>query len=156
MSDDTPEGVDVRDVLPQIARLSRALERGRLVEQAAAGSGLNLDRSAMGVLLATHLAGRPVRIGEIAERMQVAGPHVTRQVQELERRGLVRRIADPSDRRASLIEPTEDGAAATDRYTATMVGFFTDAISHWSAEDRADLGRLLKRFAADVVTRLND
>ncbi|MCZ9339663.1 MarR family transcriptional regulator, partial [Streptomyces sp. TRM76130] len=100
------------------------------------------------------LADRPLRIGEIAERMQVVGPHVTRQVQELERRELVRRIADPHDRRASLIEPTEEGAAATDRYTATLVGWFTESIAHWPEQDRADLGRLLRRLAVDATGRL--
>ncbi|WP_413755834.1 MarR family winged helix-turn-helix transcriptional regulator [Streptomyces sp. MMBL 11-3] len=156
MADETPAGVDVRDVLPQLAQLSNAFSRGHLVERATAATGLALDRPAMGALLITSMADRPLRIGEIAERMQVAGPHITRQVQELERRGLVRRITDPLDRRASLIEPTEEGATATDRYTSTLVGFFSDAIAHWSAEDRADLGRLLTRFASDVTARLTD
>ncbi|MGP2438827.1 MarR family winged helix-turn-helix transcriptional regulator [Streptomyces sp. JW3] len=145
---------DVREVLPHLAQLSNAINRGRLTEQAMDRAGLALDRPAMTVLLSVHLADRPLRIGEIAERMQVVGPHVTRQVQELERRGLVRRIADPHDRRASLIEPTEEGAAATDRYTTTLMGWFTEAIGHWPEQDRADLGRLLRRLVTDVSARL--
>ncbi|MDH6705795.1 DNA-binding MarR family transcriptional regulator [Kitasatospora sp. MAA19] len=141
-------------VLPRLTHLSNAMTRGRLVERATEAAGLTLDRPATGVLLTVHAADRPLRIGEIAERMQVVGPHVTRQVQELERRGLVRRVGDPHDRRASLIEPTAEGAKAANRYTTSMLGWFADAMADWSDQDRGDLGRLLGKLADDVIARL--
>ncbi|MGV9428608.1 MarR family winged helix-turn-helix transcriptional regulator [Streptomyces sp. NPDC003656] len=151
---DTPSA-DVLAVVPRLAQLSNALNRGRLAERATAAAGLSLDRPAMGVLVTLHMADRPLRVGEIAERMQVVGPHVTRQVQELERRGLVRRIADPHDRRASLIEPTTDGADAANRYAASLVGWFSQAVADWSEQDRNDLARLLGRLVDDVTARMN-
>lgn len=155
MADETPPpDTDALGVLPHIAQLSNAFSRGRLVERAMDIAGLTLDRPAMSVLLSVHLADDPLRIGEIAERMQVAGPHVTRQVQELERKGLVHRIADPHDRRASLIEPTEAGAAAADRYTTALMGWFNQAIAHWPDQDRDDFGRLMRRFVEDVTALL--
>ncbi|WUV13347.1 MarR family transcriptional regulator [Amycolatopsis sp. NBC_01488] len=51
-----------------------------------------------------------MRVGEIADRMQVAGPHVTRHLHVLERRRLVHGLADPDDRRARLVQLTPDGA----------------------------------------------
>ncbi|MFJ4004945.1 MarR family winged helix-turn-helix transcriptional regulator [Streptomyces sp. NPDC090023] len=101
-----------------------------------------------------HMADRPLRIGEIAERMQVVGPHVTRQVQGLERRGLVHRVADPHDRHASLIEPTPEGAQAANRHATSLVGWFSEAIAGWSDEERAHLGRLLGRPVDDVTAHL--
>ncbi|WP_255953020.1 MarR family winged helix-turn-helix transcriptional regulator [Streptomyces odontomachi] len=154
MPDDTPPDTDVMGVLPHIAQLSNAFSRGSLAERAMDSAGLSLDRPAMSVLVSVHLADHPLRIGEIAERMQVVGPHVTRQVQELERRGLVRRVADPHDRRASLIEPTETGAAAADRYTTTLLGWFNQAIAHWPEQDRDDFGRLMRRFVDDLTVWL--
>jgi DNA-binding MarR family transcriptional regulator len=156
MNAETPDvPPDVLDVLPRLARLSNAVSRGRLVERAVEATGLSLDRPLTSVLVTLNTAGKPLRIGEIAERMQVVGPHVTRQVQTLERRGLVRRISDPQDRRASLIEPTPDGAEAASRYTAAMFGWFTDAIAGWSPDDRRDLGRLLTRLVDDFATHLD-
>lgn len=149
----------VLGVLPRLERLSNAISRGRLGERAAEVAGLNLDRPALGVLVSLRMAGTPLRIGEIAERMQVVGPHVTRQVQALERRGLVQRVGDPHDRRASLIEPTPAGNEATDRYTGTMIAWFTDAIRDWTGQDRQDLARLLGKLADDVtayLSRLDD
>lgn len=140
--------------MPHLTQLSNALNRGQLVERAIKASGLQLDRPAMSILISVQMADRPLRIGEIAERMQVVGPHVTRQVQELERRGLVQRIGDPQDRRASLIRPTPEGADAAGRYLQTILGWLTGAIADWPDQDREDFGRLLARFTADLTTHL--
>ncbi|MFG2679662.1 MarR family winged helix-turn-helix transcriptional regulator [Streptomyces sp. NPDC048392] len=145
---------DLLAVLPRITQLSAAFSKGRLTERAAEAAGLALDRPAMGVLLALRTADGPLRIGEIADRMQVVGPHVTRQVQALEKRSLVRRVADPHDRRASLIEPTGPGTEAADRYVTSLLGWFAEALADWPQQDRDDLARLLTRLTDDVMARL--
>ncbi|GHI92696.1 MULTISPECIES: MarR family winged helix-turn-helix transcriptional regulator [Streptomyces] len=145
---------DLLAVLPRITQLSAAITKGRLTERAADAAGLALDRPAMGVLLSLRTADRALRIGEIADRMQVVGPHVTRQVQTLEKRGLVRRVADPHDRRASLIEPTGSGTEAANRYVTSLLGWFAEALADWPRQDRDDLARLLTRLADDVTARL--
>lgn len=145
---------DLLAVLPRITQLSAAITKGRLAERATAAAGLTLDRPAMGVLLSLRTADRPLRIGEIADRMQVVGPHVTRQVQALEKRGLVRRVADPHDRRASLIEPTEAGTEGANRYVSSLLGWFAEALTDWPPQDRDDLARLLARLVDDVTARL--
>ncbi|MEV4895233.1 MarR family transcriptional regulator [Nonomuraea sp. NPDC055795] len=142
-------------VMPRLAQLGNALSRGLLTEHAMKSTGVAVDRPAFSVLVAVRLAGRPLRISEIAERMRLVQPHVTRQVQQLERHGLVRRTGDPGDRRVSFIEPTDEGQAAADRYAHSLIGWFADAIAHWPEQDRADLGRLLTRFADDVTAHLS-
>ncbi|MGX1226545.1 MarR family winged helix-turn-helix transcriptional regulator [Streptomyces ambofaciens] len=145
---------DLRAVLPRLTQLSAAFNKGRLTERAAEAAGLALDRPAMGVLVTLRTADQPLRIGEIADRMQVVGPHVTRQVQSLEKRGLVHRVADPHDRRASLIEPTDAGMEAANRYVTSLLGWFAEALADWPRQDREDLTRLLTRLADDVTARL--
>ncbi|MBI0299416.1 MarR family transcriptional regulator [Streptomyces sp. PRKS01-29] len=142
-------------MLPRLTQLSGAVNRGRVTERAMEATGVSVDRPAMSVLVTLHMAGAPLRVGEIAARMQVVGPHVTRQVNELARRGLVRRVTDPDDQRARLIEPTAEGAAATDRYMRTVLGWFGDALAGWSGHDREVFGRLLARFVDDLTTHLN-
>ncbi|WP_033294620.1 MarR family winged helix-turn-helix transcriptional regulator [Amycolatopsis jejuensis] len=145
----------LRELLPRLTELSSSLNRGRLVERALEASGLALERPAITILGVLHLAGEPLRVGEIAHRMKVVGPHVTRQVHGLESRGLVQRIADPADQRARLIQLTADGTAAIERYFGVVEGWFTDALSGWSAEDRRALGALLTRFTEDLTARLS-
>ncbi|WNF00257.1 MarR family transcriptional regulator [Streptomyces luomodiensis] len=144
----------VSAMLPRLMQLSGAVNRGRVVERAMEAAGVSVDRPAMSVLVSLHVAGGPLRVGEIAERMQVVGPHVTRQVNELQRRGLVHRITDPDDQRARLVEPTAEGAAATDRYLRTVLGWLGGVLADWSPRDREVFGRLLARFVDDLTAHL--
>lgn len=58
-----------------------------LLEGAGQETDLGRGRSAVGVLVTLCTAGKPLRIGEIADRMRAVGSHITRQVQTLEKRG---------------------------------------------------------------------
>ncbi|WP_435158406.1 MarR family winged helix-turn-helix transcriptional regulator [Amycolatopsis sacchari] len=141
-------------LLPHLMRLSRVIGRGQLVERAMAATNSGLDRPAMSVLFQLRMAEEPLRIGEIAARMEVAGPHVTRLVQGIERRKLVRRVVDPQDQRARLIDLTPEGRQVTDRYLETILGWFEEALAAWPAEDRDRFATLTKRFADDLANRL--
>jgi DNA-binding MarR family transcriptional regulator len=144
------EGLNPAAMLPHLLRLGTVLNRSRLVERAVERVGIPLDRPGLTVLITLRMAGQPLRVGEIATRMQVAGPHVTRHLHDLERAGLVRRVTDPGDQRARLVELTEPGDAAAGRYLEAVLGSFADAIAGWSAEDQETFGRLLGRFVEDV------
>jgi DNA-binding MarR family transcriptional regulator len=141
-------------LLPRLTQLSGAMNRGRLYDRGVAAAGLPVERPAVTVLVTLHAAGRPLRIGEIASRMEVVGPHVTRLVAGLEQQGLVHRVTDPDDKRARLIEPTPAGRAAIERYLAFVLGTFSDALAGWSADDRRELGRLLARLVDDLSAHL--
>lgn len=142
------------ELVPHLTRLSTVLGRGELYERAVAATGLPLERPAMTILVILHGANEPLRIGQIAAQMQVAGPHATRHVQALEGRGLVERVVDPHDQRARLITLTAKGRRTTGRYLNVVYGWFTDAMADWTAGDRRDLTRLLGRLVDELATRL--
>ncbi|MEU7144868.1 MarR family transcriptional regulator [Nocardia sp. NPDC046473] len=156
MSDRNDDRLDPAAVLPHLMQLSAVLNRSQLTERAMDQVGIPLDRPALTVLVTLRMAGQPLRVGEIATRMQVVGPHVTRHLHELERRGLVHRVTDPNDQRARLIELTSEGGEAAGRYLGAVLGWFTDAVADWSDEDRRVFGTLLTRFVRDVTARLAD
>jgi len=60
-------------------------------------------------------AGAPVRMGELAARLEVVPRSATATVDALEAAGLVARSADPADRRSVLVCPTAAGSALLDR-----------------------------------------
>src|SRR5262245_56858045 len=141
---DTEPGL--RAVLPRLMQLGNVLNRSGLVERAMEQAGAGLDRPAITVLLMLRMNEKPLRVGEIATRMQVAGPHVTRHSHELERRRLVRRVSDVDDRRARLVELTPAGAEIADGYLNTVLGWLGEAMTDWSPADRQTFYRLLQRF----------
>ncbi|WP_103343232.1 MarR family winged helix-turn-helix transcriptional regulator [Amycolatopsis sp. CA-126428] len=149
------DGSDLRAVLPRLLQLGTLMNRSGLGERAMKRIGADLDRPGLSIILALHLTGKAMRVGEIADRMQVAGPHVTRHLHVLERRRLVRGLADPDDRRARLVELTPDGADIADRYVATLLGWFGDALAGWAPEDRRTFYDLLLRFTDDLAAFLS-
>lgn len=152
MADTQPgDAPDLRSVLPRIMQLSNVMNRSGLPERALKRAGADLDRPGLSILLALYTAGKAMRVGEIAQRLQVAGPHVTRHLHVLERRRLVRGLADPGDRRARLVELTPEGAELTGRYVSTVLGWLGEALSGWSAEDRRTFYDLLLRFTDDLA-----
>ncbi|MEV6442652.1 MarR family transcriptional regulator [Amycolatopsis sp. NPDC051716] len=149
------DGPDLRAVLPRLLQLGTLMNRSGLGERAMKRIGADLDRPGLSIILALHLTGKAMRVGEIADRMQVAGPHVTRHLHVLERRRLVRGLADPDDRRARLVELTPDGAEIADRYVSTLLGWFGDALAGWAPEDRRTFYDLLLRFTDDLAAFLS-
>lgn len=142
-------------LLPVMTRLSSTLSRGQLFERATAAAGVTLERPSVTILVILYTADGPLRVGEIAHRMQVAGPHATRQLHGLEQRGLVERVPDPDDQRARLITLTASGRQLVDRYLRVVNGWFVGALSAWSDADRRDLVRLLGRMVEDLSTHLD-
>jgi DNA-binding MarR family transcriptional regulator len=151
-----PDDTMLAGLLPRITQLSNVLSKGRVFERAVAAAGIQVDRPALSVLVTLRMAGRPLRIGEIATQMEVVGPHITRQVNELERLGLVQRVADPLDQRARLVEMAPEGAAAVERYMGEVFGWFTTAMAGWPEQDREDLVRLLGRMVDDLTASLEN
>jgi DNA-binding MarR family transcriptional regulator len=73
---------------------------------------------------------------------------VSRQVADLEKRGLLERVVDPDDRRIQTLQVTATGRAKVEAANESLRGMLEERLRGWSS---ADLGRL----AHDLV-RFND
>ena len=82
-------------------------------------------------------------MSSISDELGVTRRNVTALVDALEEEGLVRRKPHPTDRRATVIELTEQGFETTssmyERHRAAVAELFSDL----SEEDRGELTRLL-------------
>ncbi|MDM7829962.1 MarR family winged helix-turn-helix transcriptional regulator [Cellulomonas edaphi] len=86
----------------------------------------------------------PQRLGEIAERLDVAPRSVTSKVDQAEADGHVRRIPDPTDRRATRIELTDAGRALLAAVAVQQHQGAEERLSVLSDDERAELLRLLR------------
>ena len=68
-----------------------------------------LDMSYVRIKALRRLAGQAMTMRELAALLQTDPPYMTVVVDDLEKRGLVRREPHPSDRRAKLVIPTDLG-----------------------------------------------
>ena len=84
-----------------------------------------------------------MRLSELSDYLQVAPRTATEVVDALESRDLARRRADPSDRRATLVEMTEQGASVLAEIRAARGTEAGRVFGRLSLADRAELARIL-------------
>ncbi|MBP3036549.1 MarR family transcriptional regulator [Arthrobacter sp. zg-ZUI100] len=84
-----------------------------------------------------------VRLKDLAERLRIAPRSATEVVDQLQDKGLLARTPDPSDRRATLLLLTADGAKLRDKVLADRRREADEYFSGLSPQDRTDLQRIL-------------
>ena len=87
-----------------------------------------------------------MRLSELSDRLQIAPRTATEVVDALQARDLVRRRADPGDRRATLIEVTEHGAATLAEIHAARGTEAGRIFGRLTPADRAELARILSQL----------
>ena len=87
-----------------------------------------------------------MRLSELSEHLQIAPRTATEVVDALQAQDLVRRRADPGDRRATLVEVTEHGAGVLAEIRATRGTEAGRIFGRLSPADRAELARILTRL----------
>ena len=85
----------------------------------------------------------PPRMADLAERLEVVPRAVTTLVDGLEASGKVRRVADPTNRRVTRIEITDDGRETLRELRAARRSAAEEILAPLSEEQRKVLGGLL-------------
>lgn len=134
------EGAAVVDALYEIAVATRRLS-GR-------------DRIDTGsVRLLWHVAERGgCRLSDLAEAAGLDLSTVSRHVRDLVDAGYAARTADPTDRRAVVLELTPDGREVLDEARASRAAALAPVLASWDDAERADLTRLLTALARDLTS----
>ena len=147
-SDAQPPGhaeIDVTRLRVALARLSRWLRRHEL-------AGLTPTQLAA---LATIGKTGPMRLGDLAAAEGIAPSTLTRLVTALEDSGYVRRLADPSDARASTLSITPHGQDALQRIRAETTLMLTASLDLLTPDQRSALAAalpVLERLAEAQLT----
>ncbi|MGH2946493.1 MAG: MarR family winged helix-turn-helix transcriptional regulator [Solirubrobacteraceae bacterium] len=106
-----------------------------------------LATSDYGVLVALADFG-PLSQQQLADRLDADKSHVVRLIDQLERRGLVTRAADPSDRRRHRIALTDAGGSVLRAASPATKEIEAAQLQALSASERRTLATLLQRVLA--------
>jgi DNA-binding MarR family transcriptional regulator len=141
-------GVEVAPERAAVVRSAMVFSAGfqRLVNHVGT-DGLNYPRLRLLELL--HCRG-PHMMRELADELGVSPRNMTAAVDALEADALVRRTAHPSDRRATLVELTEDGFHAAEQELAPRLEAISDLFSALNKAEQRQLTGLLDRLAAGL------
>lgn len=135
-----PSAAQIADLL---ARTNRTLRRRASAELGRIGITPSQGR----MLRVLARAGEPIRISELARRLDVVPRSATSVVDDLEAAGLVRRGSDPADRRATLVDLTGAGAAVMAELRAQRRAGAAELLDRLTPREQADLIRLLSVLA---------
>ena len=132
-----------------LERIARACYSRTLREKTQARAGVPVPANAIFALSAVVRHG-PMRLGELAERLELQQSRASKEVRRLVEAGLVQQAPDPTDRRATLVTATEDGVTACKRWRVANLELLSERLDAWSDRDLQSLRRNLARLATNV------
>jgi DNA-binding MarR family transcriptional regulator len=135
------------EALQVTARLSRVGAHLAKRQEAVFGR-FGLGRGEVGALGALRIASPPHRLSptHLAKGLMLSSAGVTSRIDKLERRGLVRRLADPNDRRGVLIELTDEGVKVVDEAVAALTVSDRQLLERLDPQEIAQLEAILRKL----------
>jgi DNA-binding MarR family transcriptional regulator len=133
-------------VLSRVSRLARHLDLAR----GSAFAKHDLEGWEFDVLSALRRAGEPYELspGLLVQQTLVTSGTMTNRVDRLERRGLVRRSPDPSDRRGVIVALTGEGRRVVDDAMADLLERERLLLGELPERDQDELADFLRRLLA--------
>ena len=131
-------------LIGRIGRLGRYLER----EVDSALTGLDLSSWSFDVLATLRRSGAPYTLSPTAlmTTMMITSGTMTNRIDQVEKKGWVRRLPNPDDRRGFLVQLTEEGLVCIDRAVEVHLENEHRIVSALSPEARETLAGLLREW----------
>jgi DNA-binding MarR family transcriptional regulator len=139
-----------RELLELTARFSHSFLKW---VDARPSGGLSYPR--LRVLEALHCQG-PAKMKTLADALGLSARNMTAVADSLEGEGLLRRVAHPSDRRATLLELTAEGLAAADDSLVPRLAEISRLFDELSPDARNDLRGTLAKLVTAMESGCNE
>jgi DNA-binding MarR family transcriptional regulator len=145
MTTPDPDGL----LAEQLLRLTRRVHRIQKRHMHQRDLGITPAQSRLLRTLAVY--GSPPRMADLAERLEVVPRAVTTLVDGLEASGKVRRVPDPTNRRVTRIELTDEGRTTLRELRAARRSAADEILAPLTAEQRELLRGLLDTLIDGTV-----
>jgi DNA-binding MarR family transcriptional regulator len=136
--------------------LARRLRQAQLKDYISRQAGDDIDQAGMAVLYTLNGEETDLRVTDLAARLGIDAPAVTRKAQQLERLGLVSRARDADDARASRLRLTPEGCQVLRRFLLARHQWLAALLADWPAAECREFARLLSRFTDDIDQHLSE
>jgi DNA-binding MarR family transcriptional regulator len=141
---DRPDTVELADA---VQRASKRIRRETFHRLAPFGITPSQGRALDTLGRAADHHGREMRLNELADRLRIAPRSATTVVDALETAGLVTRVPDPADRRATLLRLTPAGREALARIAEVRAEVAEEYFGPVPEEDRTVALRVVQAVA---------
>ncbi len=136
----------------------RQVMKGELAGRITSELGLGLEPAQFRALFAVfRLSGgmaltpaRPASIGALAEELEIDPSRASRLAADLVEKGYLRREADQSDGRKSVLAVTDMALDAFRAFRLRKWAIMNEVFSDWADEDVVQMATLFARYVSDV------
>ncbi|GAB2450199.1 MarR family winged helix-turn-helix transcriptional regulator [Xylanimonas ulmi] len=142
-----PPAEDLYAALEELARAQR--EAGTHIARR-----LDWPRAGLGVVRLLSVCG-PVQLSDVAAKLRVDTSVASRQVSQLVDGGYVRRTVAADDRRARVLELTEQGEAVLEQMSAQFSDLLAAVFTGWTTTQMGDAAQQIRRVA-QAITAAHD
>lgn len=148
------EGIDEEQLVPmetfgRIKRLeSIFMKKVKELNKAHA----NIEPCEFDVLATLRRSGQPFCLSpsELFTMTMVTSGTMTNRLTQLQKKGLVERIANPNDKRSLLVQLTEKGITVINDVMTVYLQFENDLVADMSSEELFILNKLLKKIESKI------
>lgn len=136
--------LETEGIVQRIEKIERFVDRAMQETLDAFG----LSHGEWKVLVNLRYAGPPYRgkPGRLAKRLDLSSGAMTNRLDNMESRGLVRRLDDPDDRRGVLVELTDEGKQLWDAAVAAQAEKESVVGTALADPEKRELNELLRRL----------
>lgn len=109
------------------------------------------------LMLIKHIGKeRGISQTQLGNNLFVSAANITKLIDGLERKGLVRRIPSPKDRRVNLIKITREGSTLLDEVWPGYVTALNSILEGFSLKDKEKFNRYLEYFKKEIEKKVAD
>ncbi|WP_303720961.1 MarR family winged helix-turn-helix transcriptional regulator [Malonomonas rubra] len=134
----------------QLAKLVRTLEAINRKRK------YPLERAHYLLLLHLNDNEQPQSIGDLANKLALDNSTVTRQINAMEKNGLIEKMANPSDGRSSLIVQSQLGKELVESMHELRIKRIGSALQDWTQNDIETLAALSEKLIQSLTSNLSD
>lgn len=138
----------VEGVVSRMSAIGKHLSRA--FDQTLADYGLNHGEYRLLLRLATRAADNRMSAGDLSRALTLSSGAMTNRLDRLEAAGLVRRVADPRDRRGVLVELTDAGRRQIDSAVTEQAAKEIDSLAVLKPRELTTLNDLLRTVLASL------
>lgn len=91
------------------------------------------------------------QMGQVAEFLGISPPAATKNIDKMERLGLVSRMPSTGDRRATFLEPSRQGRQLVSRYETLKESRLAPVLESFSQKELKQMADLLERFSLRLI-----
>jgi DNA-binding MarR family transcriptional regulator len=138
------------EVVMALIATSHRLQRVFNTRLSSQKGAVKLSGPRLRLLMAVEEVGR-LRMGDVAEDLGITARTVTTLVDALEREGLLARLPDPTDRRATLLELTDTAQTQFEQVRSLQMELGEELVAPLDTQQRRLLLDLLSRLNREVL-----